>query len=151
MSARTACIRSNARRTAYYVESTTRTQCYAMAVAPVCREVYECLESPGFGMTKWQRYHDRQDRSNFANYLLQRPYLILHITGGSGSGLDRELDVISPFISGPKRPPKPAVLSGIVELEWELLGEPPSHREGFDPRRAGRNVGHMYPACSTLT
>ena len=76
--------------------------------------------------------------------------LVFHITGGSGSGLDRELDVISPFISGPKRPPKPAVLSGIVELEWELLGEPPSHREGFDPRRAGRNVGHMYPACSTL-
>ena len=70
-----------------------------MAVVPVCREVYECLESPGFGMTKWQRYHDRQDRGNFANYLLQRPYLILHITGGSGSGLDRELDVISPFIS----------------------------------------------------
>ena len=51
-----------------YVESTTRTQCYVMAVMPVCREVYERLEFPGFGMAVWQRYHDRQDRGNFANY-----------------------------------------------------------------------------------
>ena len=66
-------LRSNGRRhamgvTPLYVESTTRTQCYVMAVMPVCREVYERLEFPGFGMAVWQRYHDRQDRGNFANY-----------------------------------------------------------------------------------
>ena len=83
-------LRSNARRTAYYVGSTTRTHCYVLAVMPVCRGVYERLESSGFGMAKWQRYHDRQDRGNFANYLLQRQYLVLHITGGSGSGLHRD-------------------------------------------------------------